>query len=191
MSALAERVLRPDMVEYAITAFYRELEKTLREIQEEKEREAGSVTNLQKRCRELKAKADNIAAAVAKAGPLESLLGQLSGLEREIAQIDERLNEINNPLDLAATIDEVRRFVTAKMTDLKTILRADAITAREVLSRHIQRLVLTPKGTPEGPVFGVSGDVDLFGYEKDVVLMVARDGIEPPTPAFSGLRSTS
>ena len=26
--------------------------------------------------------------------------------------------------------------------------------------------------------------------EKDVMPMVARDGIEPPTPAFSGLRST-
>ena len=191
LSALAERVLQPNMVEYAIAAFQRELEKRLREIQEEKEREAGSVTNLQNRRRELKTRADNIAAAVASAGPLESLLGQLSSLEREIVQIDERLNEMNNPLDFAATIDEVRRFVTAKMADLKNVLRADAITAREVLSRHIQRLVLTPKETPEGPAFGVSGDVDLFGYEKDVVLMVAREGVEPPTRGFSVRCSTN
>ncbi len=141
----------------------------------------GCVSSLQKRRREIKAKADNIAAAIAKAGPLESLLGQLSNLEREISQIDERLNELNNPLDLAATVDEVRRFVKTKMEDLKAVLRSDAITAREVLSRHIQRLVLTPTETPEGPVYGASGDVDLFGYEKDLVLMVARDGIGPPT----------
>ena len=37
----------------------------------------------------------------------------------------------------------------------------------------------------------VSGDVDLFGGDPCVVQMVARDGIEPPTPAFSGLRSTN
>ena len=35
-------------------------------------------------------------------------------------------------------------------------------------------------------MFEVSGAVNLLGG-KDVMLMVARDGIEPPTPAFSGL----
>ena len=34
------------------------------------------------------------------------------------------------------------------------------------------------------------GVVDLFGRDESVVQMVARDGFEPPTPAFSGLRST-
>jgi hypothetical protein len=40
-------------------------------------------------------------------------------------------------------------------------------------------------------MLGASGDVNLFGGDDRVVLMVARDGIEPPTPAFSGLRSTN
>lgn len=35
------------------------------------------------------------------------------------------------------------------------------------------------------------GDMGLSGSEQDEMLMVARDGIEPPTPAFSGLRSTN
>jgi hypothetical protein len=36
-------------------------------------------------------------------------------------------------------------------------------------------------------VLEVSGDVDLFGGDERVMQLVARDGIEPPTPAFSGL----
>jgi hypothetical protein len=28
------------------------------------------------------------------------------------------------------------------------------------------------------------------GFDEALCFMVARDGIEPPTPAFSGLRST-
>jgi len=47
-----------------------------------------------------------------------------------------------------------------------------------------------PKQRPEGPAFEVSAAVDLLG-EKDVMPVVARDGIEPPTPAFSGPLSTN
>src|SRR5256885_1188753 len=39
-----------------------------------------------------------------------------------------------------------------------------------------QKLVLIPKETPDGQVLEVSGDVDLFGGDDRVVLMVSRDG---------------
>ena len=58
--------------------------------------------------------------------------------------------------------------------------------AKAALQTHMGQLILTPKGTQKGPVFGVSGAIDLLG-SKDVMLVVARDGIEPPTPAFPGL----
>ena len=48
---------------------------------------------------------------------------------------------------------------------------------------------LGPKTLSSGPVFGVLGSMDPVGG-TDVMLVVARDGIEPPTPAFSGPRST-
>ena len=43
-----------------------------------------------------------------------------------------------------------------------------------------KKLVLTPKETSDGQVLVMSGDVDLFGGDDRVVLMMARDGIEPP-----------
>jgi hypothetical protein len=63
---------------------------------------------------------------------------------------------------------------------LKSLLRCDAPTAEAALAKHIKQSVLTPEDRPTGPVFKVSGGID-------VMPEVARDGIEPPTPAFSGL----
>ena len=64
--------------------------------------------------------------------------------------------------------------------------------AKEALAKHIGKLVLTPVQRDGRPVYKVSGNVSVQpDSEKCRMLVVARDGIEPPTPAFSGLRSTS
>ena len=115
---------------------------------------------------------------------------QLSQIELDIKGIDETLASVNQPLDLAYSLEGVREFAASKLMDLRTLVNSDITAARNALAKHIAQIVLTPKQTPEGAVYEVSGDVDLFGGEQDVMLMVARDGIEPPTPAFSGLRST-
>jgi hypothetical protein len=60
------------------------------------------------------------------------------------------------------------------------------------LQKHIGRLIMTPTLKDGKPMDEVSGKVDLSpAGGKEVMDVVARDGIEPPTPAFSGLRSTS
>jgi len=53
--------------------------------------------------------------------------------------------------------------------------------------RMASRFEVTPTDTPSGPVYEVSdGGMNLLPG-KDVMPLVARDGIEPPTPAFSGM----
>jgi hypothetical protein len=64
-------------------------------------------------------------------------------------------------------------------------MRENTPRAKAVLAKHVRRLVLTPIEKPSGPVYQVSGGLDLL--DNDVMQMVAREGIEPPTPAFSGL----
>jgi hypothetical protein len=68
------------------------------------------------------------------------------------------------------------------------------VRAKTALAKHIGRLVLTPVMREERPVYKVTGSITVpqdGGLEKCRKQLVARDGIEPPTPAFSGLRSTS
>lgn len=38
--------------------------------------------------------------------------------------------------------------------------------ARQILANHIEKLILTPKETDNGPVYEVSGDIDLFGGDR-------------------------
>ena len=61
--------------------------------------------------------------------------------------------------------------------------------AKAALMEHIPRLVLTPGQTAEGPVFEVSGSLNLAAGEEYVTPAVAWDGIEQPPLVFLGLRS--
>jgi hypothetical protein len=88
-------------------------------------------------------------------------------------------------------LNEARQFVYTSVLRIKDLLRGEATTLKAVFARHIGQLTLIPKQTPEGSVYEVSGAMDLLPTNNDVMQVVARDGVEPPTPAFSGLRTTS
>ena len=152
---------------------------------------AGSISDLQSKRSALAAKATNLAEAIASMGYSPTLGVQLTQIERDIKTIDDKLASVNQPLDLAYSLEGVREFASAKLLDLRTLVHADITAARTALAKHIAEIVLTPKQSPEGPVYEVSGDVDLFGGEQDVMLMVARDGVEPPTRGFSVRCSTN
>src|SRR6185437_5774953 len=93
--------------------------------------------------------------------------------------------ETYKPINVSATLAEIRDFVYGNVMNLRGLLHEDAGKSKLALARHIGQLVLRPKQTPTGPVYEVSGGVNLLA--QDVMPVVARDGIEPPTPAFSGL----
>lgn len=191
VKGLTEKFLKPDVIDYAIQSFQRELSARLKAIQDEALKAAGCISDLQSKRSTLAAKAANLAEAIANMGYSPSLGTQLAQIEREIKGIDETLSSVNQPLDLAYSLDGVREFAATKLTDLRGLVNSDITSARNALARHIAQIVLTPKQTSEGPVYEVSGDVDLFGGEQDVMLMVARDGIEPPTRGFSVRCSTN
>jgi site-specific DNA recombinase len=230
IAGLTERITRQDLIDYALERFHEELKRRLKELQDQALSVAGTVTALQDQRRVLKGQARNLGEAIAKMGHSATLLQQLASIESEIERIDHRLALANHPLDLAFSLESVRNFVAGKATDLRGAFDLDAAKARQILAKHIHELVLTPRETEAGPVYDVSGDIDLFGgdgkamslaveasasrsaggkkramqmvamagsdeyYTPDprgVMQMVARDGIEPPTPAFSGLPSNS
>ena len=125
-----------------------------------------------------------ISAAIGLGGSLESLVAQLTVVESEIKTL--------KPVNLTAETDIVRRFALENVVGLRRSLRSEDIpAARTTLQRYIKKLVLTPS-LKEGSI-GVRGfgNMNLLPIgAKGVMELVARDGIEPPTPAFSGLRST-
>ena len=174
-----------------LKGFQRELNARLKAIQDEALKAAGSISELQSKRATLASKAANLAEAIANLGYSPSLGNQLTQIERDINAADHTPASANQPLDLAYSLEAVREFASAKLLNPRALVHADITATRTALAKHIAQIVLTPKQSPEGPVYEVSGDVDLFGGEQDVMLMVARDGIEPPTRGFSVRCSTS
>ena len=186
LAALECRVADPQTMEYILARFQEEFQKRRGEIQ----RQATGVDDLRRDRRELQAQTQRVIDAIAAAGHSPALLSKPGDLEARIAEADRRM-EACKPIDITTTTAEIGKFVHRNLMDLQGLLRnADPSRSKTAFLRHIGQLVLTPKQTPYGPVYEVSGRADLQAGE-DVMVMVARDGIEPPTPAFSGLRSTS
>ncbi len=65
-------------------------------------------------------------------------------------------------MDLEFSLESIRDFVADKALDFKAAFDSEPVKAKEILACHIDQLVLTPRETDEGPVYDVSGDIDLF-----------------------------
>ncbi len=191
LAALEDRLLKPEMLDYVIQrALIIELRHRLAEIN----KRGSHAADLQVQRRDLQAQAQRLVSAIAKSGDSPALLSGLVAVESALAQLDQQL-KAHCPFDLEGAIVEMREVVTKNLMQLRTLVAGDPAFAKSALSKHIKQLVLTPTQLAPGPVFEVSGNVDLVPNDdtagSDVMLVVARDGIEPPTPAFSGLRSTN
>ena len=187
LGALEERLVRPEVTEYVLRRFREQLNKRLAGIQ--REAASNSVASLRRTRKELRGQAKRLADAIAEAGHSPTLLQRLRSVESEIARVEGHM-KAQKPFDPKATEDRIQDYVRKNVLHLRNTLQGDVTNAKMALMKHVGQLVLTPKQTSKGPIFEVSGAVDLLG-SKDVMQVVARDGIEPPTPAFSGLRSTN
>jgi site-specific DNA recombinase len=184
LGALEQRLANREMIEYTLVGFQEQLQKRLAEIQ----RQATGLEDLRRERRQLQESAKRVADAIAASGHSAALLSKLAEVEANIGNLDRRMEE-HKPLNVSSTVDEMRDFVYRNVLNLRGLLHEDASKSKDALARHIGQLVLKPRQTPTGPMYEVSGVLNLLA--KDVMPVVARDGIEPPTPAFSGLRSTN
>jgi site-specific DNA recombinase len=180
LAALEQRLVNPHVIEYILARFQAELQKRLPEIQ----RQTTGLEDLRRERRLLQARAQRLADAVAEAGHSPILLAKLAQLEAQVTEVDRRMEEYR-PMDVSATLEEIRDFVYRNVMQLRGLLHEDASRSKAALSRHIGQLVLIPSQTPSGPIYEATGEIDLVAG-RDVMQVVARDGIEPPTPAFSG-----
>jgi site-specific DNA recombinase len=162
LSGLEQRVLKPEMINYAFTRFQTEVQRRLKQIKDEAMRAGSGLSALQQKRKALKGKAANVAEAIAAMGHSPSLLTQLGAIEGEIAKIDDQISSLNQPQELGVSYDDLSKFFYEKASELREALRADVETARKALAKHIQKLVLTPKETSDGPIFEVSRDVEIF-----------------------------
>jgi site-specific DNA recombinase len=174
LASVEERLFDGPTLEYALGQIELELKRRITEIQ----KQGSSQDALHQRRGELQAKAKRITSAIAEAGHSRILLAELQTIDLEIEQVDKQLATCK-PVDLNAFLSEARKFATERLRDLRTFLRAHAEIAKPAIMKHIKQLVLTPLQLPTGPVYEVSGSLELA--PQDVMPVVARDGIGTPT----------
>ncbi len=179
IAGLKDRISKTEAIEYALTRFQDGLHKRLKDLQEQTLKAADTVATLQNQRRELKGQAVNLGEAIAKMGHSSTLLHQLAVIESEIERIDERLALANQPLDLAFSLELIRDFVSEKALDFNLAFDSEPSKARQVLANHIERLVLTPRVTEDGPVYDVSGEIDLCGGDREGMSLAVKASIRP------------
>ena len=167
IEALATQVLQPQALEYALKRFQEETEDRLDE--QASRTSAKQKTQLRNELARLRRHAENLAEAIAEFGKSPTLLGQLANTESRIRAIEPQLARLEHFERPSIGIDELREFLLKKAGDLQSVLQGDPLLGREILAKHIRELVLTPRQTPDGPVFDVTGDIDLFGGDLRVV----------------------
>jgi hypothetical protein len=143
-----------------------------------------SAPKLNKELHRLQTLATNLVQAIAEYGHRKSptLLTELSDVEVKIELIAEDLKQPGLPAAQASP-QQIRDFVQENVRHLEAILAEDRSLARQILRKHIKRIVLSPKFDPDGNVLSITaGDVDIFSSDTDVLLMVPGGGLEPPRP---------
>jgi site-specific DNA recombinase len=187
INGITNRILRPDMLEYVLTRFSEKLHQHVNEMQKLARDTAAQSSELHIKFDELTRQAENIADAIAANGHRHSptLLSRLSVIEAEIEALENRFAQSQSIDETPVSPEELRKFIVEKANDFQSLLLGDPVLAKDALRKHVRELVLTPRQTPSGPVFDVSGDIDLFAADSRVMQMVARDGVEP----FVGLKT--
>jgi hypothetical protein len=180
LAAIAERALRPEIVEHAIQGVRRELQRiTLSAAERAKTLAAGSA-KMKIELRKTTQSAQNLVRAIGTFGHNRSptMLIELSALESRILALNEQMQEPAVPVREIADV-EIRKFVSDNAQNLEGVMSENGELSRSVLRQHIKTLILTPKKSTNEQVLFVTGDVNLFSNDSNVMPLVSPMGFEP------------
>ncbi|MGB6876113.1 MAG: recombinase family protein [Candidatus Acidiferrales bacterium] len=151
LGGLQKRVLREDVVNYALERFERELVKELRNV-------GGELERMRRRKADLEAEAARLATGLASGIHSSTVMGEIIKREREISEISDRLLSAR-PNSLRDRIKHLREEAMQRMRDLCAYLNTDALTARAFLVKHVEKIVMQPTGR----TYVASGNWNLLG----------------------------
>jgi site-specific DNA recombinase len=183
LSFLQSEILTEEMADYTAELFEKELNRRLSELAYQYDSYESMLQSLQRERNQLKAEAERIAKAIATTGHSPTLLKLLADSEEKIAGIEARI-DAPPAKSMKHSIAEVRTYATKAIADLRSVLKIAGQKAKTMLARHVKQFVLTPQVIDGKLVYSVTGEWELLPESNCVIWMVARDGIEPPTPAF-------
>jgi site-specific DNA recombinase len=136
LGRLQSELLRPEVINYAIGEFGRQLRAALTSL-------SGDVSDERKRNEQLDREIQRFADAIARGGPLDSLVQEIAKREQEKKAITNRLLS-RSAGSIETRLHEIRQFVTAGISDLQSLLEREPSLAKAELQSHLSEIRMTP-----------------------------------------------
>src|SRR5712692_4056520 len=167
-------VLRPEVIEYTVREFQRQLESAQIDASQDRER-------AQEKKKELEEQLQRLTAAVAESGHSPFLLQAIAEREGELAEVERLLAPACD--GVSQDPDKLRQFALERLSTLPELLSADVPRARAELARHVTYITMMASEANGSQHYVCQGDWNLLGNptERGDVRMVAGGGFEPPT----------
>ena len=155
LGKLQSQILRPEVVDYAVTEFQGQLESALDSL-------SGDLAEVRQRKAQLEAELRRLVSAVSASGHSKTLLEEIARKEAELQGIAERLLSAT-PASIESRVDEIRKFVTNGLNDLRGLLSKDTVLARTELLKHSSAITMTPRRDLAQRFYVADGSWDLLG----------------------------
>jgi hypothetical protein len=122
----------------------------------------GESSTLRERKNTLQKQADNIIDAIAATKGSALLHERLTSIERQIRTIDDLLSSHKQRGIAAPSPSEMQDFVDRKLAIPRSLFGRNRELTKQLVLKHVGKLVMKPKYEKGVPAYEVSGDVHLF-----------------------------
>jgi site-specific DNA recombinase len=182
VAALRDQLTRPDLMSRFVESFSKHFDEAKRGA-------SGEVRESELQVERATVRVKNVTTAMAAAGFSEALLAQLREEETALAAMKARLASAK--ADMRPKILPHPQVIQSYVTRLLELLEAEPARARDLLTRHMPPLVLTPEGRSYRMTGGFNLSVGLdecaeaagAGEPESMISRVGGTGIEPATRA--------
>jgi site-specific DNA recombinase len=180
---LQNQVLKREAIEYVLDEFGTHVKNAFASL-------SNQMTQMRERKQKLEGELRRLASTAAETGPSAFLVEAIHEREQQLRQITDQLLA-GGADSVDAHLADIRKFVTQRLGDLRSLLAGDPVPARKELLKHVSEIRMIPQDGEGKPHYVAEGRWNLLGNEKDSstslnavptqIRMVAGVGFEPTT----------
>lgn len=143
---LTSDLLQSTSIEDAAKSLCARAQTKLTELEAEAQKNAINAPALRKELAEKKQEAWNLTDFIVATGRqcVATVQSRLEAADSRIKQIEELLSRASEPDPVTFAPHDIKQYLESKLHDLQGVLTSEPITGKEVLRRHISRVILTP-----------------------------------------------
>lgn len=157
LADLQEQVLKPEVVDFTIDEFGRQLKAELGKV-------SGDVAKMRRRKAELEEELRRYAEAIGSGGNMPALIEAMKNRQAELDAIANKLLSTEAG-SIDAQLAEIREFVTSRITDLRGLLSKSVVLARAEVLKHVREIQMVPQTDASDPHYEARGEWNLLGED--------------------------